>query len=316
MAINLLKRSRLKDLTELVTLLARRLTCHPKYRPAVYYANVSSYGPLSFEKTTAPSVSIIIPCHNEWPFTNSCLYSILENTVGVTYEVIVADDASTDETANIGDFVSGVTVVRNLVNHGFLRNCNNAVKAAKGEYLLFLNNDTNVQQGWLIFLLETIERDPRIGIVGPKFVYPDGKLQEAGGIIWNDASGWNYGKWDDPDNHRYSHVREVDYISGACLMIRKELWDQIGGFDQRYAPAYYEDSDLCFEVRKRGYKVVYQPAAVVVHFEGTTCGTDTGKGIKTYQEINRQKFFRKWERVLNEKYFLPGQVHLAVKDRQ
>ena len=313
MVLNLLIKRDVKDLCEVAALSVRRRICHPKYRPEVFYSNVFSHAPLSFEKTASPLVTIIIPCRNEWAFTHSCLYAIRNNTTAIPCEIVVADDTSTDETENIANLVAGVTVVRNTVNLGFLRNCNNAANTAKGKYLVFLNNDTNVQKGWLNSLLETIERDPMIGMVGPKFVYPDGKLQEAGGIIWNDASGWNYGKWDDPDRQQYNFARETDYISGACLMIRKALWEEIGGFDERYAPAYYEDSDLAFEVRKRGFKVVYQPASVVVHFEGTTCGTDSGKGIKKYQEINRAKFFRKWETVLKNEHFLPGQVRYAVK---
>ena len=124
---------------------------------------------------------------------------------------------------------------------------------------MFLNNDTQVQPDWLSSLVDLIESDETIGMVGSKLVYPDGRLQEAGGIIWNNASGWNYGHLDDPMKPEYNYVKEVDYISGASLMIRKSLWESIGGFDERYVPAYYEDADLAFEVRKHGYKVVYQP---------------------------------------------------------
>lgn len=315
MLLNLIRVADFRDISEVAGLYFRRLTVSPRYRPVLFHAPLAAGEVLHFEDSEKPVVSIVIPTHNQWDYTCSALRSILHNTTGVPYEVVVADDVSTDATVEICKVITGITVVRNETNLGFLRNCNNAAKLARGKYILFLNNDTNVQKGWLDMLLRLIEGDPAIGMVGPKLVYPDGRLQEAGGIVWNDATGWNYGRWDDPDDPRYNFPRETDYISGACIMIRKELWDEIGGFDERYAPAYSEDSDLAFEVRKRGCKVVYQPESVVVHFEGTTCGTDTGKGVKKYQEINQGKFFRKWEEVLKREHFLPGQLRLAVRER-
>src|SRR5699024_4776423 len=160
--------------------------------------------------------------------------------------------------------------------------------------ILFLNNDTQVTEGWLSSLVKLIESDSTIGMVGSKLVYPDGRLQEAGGIIWSDGSGWNYGRMDDPDKPEYNYVKDVDYISGASIMIRRELWEQIGGFDVRYTPAYCEDADLAFEVRKAGYRVVYQPLSKVIHFEGVSNGTDVnGTGLKRYQVENFKKLKEK-----------------------
>ena len=166
---------------------------------------------------------------------------------------------------------------------------------ATGAHLVLLNNDTEPQPGWLEALLAIGER-PDTGAVGAKLVYPDGRLQEAGGIVFADASGWNYGRGGDPDDPRYAFVREVDYCSGACLLVPRAVWDAVGGFDERYAPAYYEDTDLCFAVRERGLKVVYQPAAVIVHHEGATAGTDTASGFKRHQVVNRERFREKWAR--------------------
>jgi len=270
---------------------------------------------LRFENNDKPLVSIIIPVYNQWEYTYSCLQSILENNQSIEYEVIVADDVSIDETVNIKKYIENIKVVRNESNLGFLRNCNNAARHAKGKYIVFLNNDTNVQKDWLRYLVELIERDPNIGMVGSKLVYPDGRLQEAGGIIWNDASGWNYGRLDDPEKPEYNYVKEVDYISGASIMIRSSLWTTIGGFDERYVPAYFEDSDLAFEVRKRGYKVVYQPKSVIVHFEGISHGTDTNSGLKSYQVKNKQKFLEKWKDVLGKEHFSNGQEVFWARDR-
>ncbi|CAM3694911.1 glycosyltransferase [Cohnella lubricantis] len=257
---------------------------------------------LIFPKVAKPDVSIIIPVYNQWHYTYGCLASILEHTNGIEYEIIVADDMSTDDTIKIGDIVENITVIRDGTNRGFLLNCNNAAQYANGKYIFFLNNDTNVQANWLSSLLTLVENDESIGMVGSKLVYPDGRLQEAGGIIWNDASGWNYGRLDDPELPQYNYVKEVDYISGAAIMIRTELWKEIGGFDERYVPAYFEDSDLAFEVRKHGYKVALQPQSIVVHFEGISHGTDTGAGIKSYQIQNRQKFIDKWRTELQQQF--------------
>ena len=135
------------------------------------------------------------------------------------------------------------------------------------------------------------------------FLYPDGRLQEAGGIIFSDASGWNYGRLDLPTKPEYLFSREVDYISGACLMFRKSDWDDLGGFDSHFAPAYYEDTDLCFSMRKKGLSTCYVPSSKVIHFEGVSNGTDESSGMKRYQVINKAKFQQKWHDVLKENHF-------------
>ncbi len=253
------------------------------------------HGKLRFEYEEKPKVSIIIPVYNQIHYTYACLLSILEYTKDVPYEVIIADDVSTDATEHLSEFVEGLVICRNSTNQGFLRNCNHAATRARGEYVMFLNNDTQVTAGWLSALTGLIESDPSIGMVGSKLVYPDGRLQEAGGIIWSDGSGWNYGRLDDPGKPEYNYVRDVDYISGAAILLPLALWNEIGGFDERYAPAYCEDSDLAFEVRRAGYRVVYQPLSVVIHFEGVSNGTDVqGTGLKRYQEVNSGKLKEKW----------------------
>lgn len=253
------------------------------------------YGKLKFDQVAAPKVSIIIPVYNQIHYTYACLVSILQYTGDVSYEVIIADDVSTDATEHLADYAEGLVICRNSVNQGFLRNCNHAARQARGEYLMFLNNDTQVTQGWLRSLVDLIESDEGIGMVGSKLVYPDGRLQEAGGIIWSDGSGWNYGRLDDPDKPEYNYVKDVDYISGAAILLSNKLWKQIGGFDTRFAPAYCEDSDLAFEVRKAGYRVVYQPLSKIIHFEGVSNGTDVeGSGLKRYQVANSRKLKEKW----------------------
>lgn len=242
-----------------------------------------------------PEVSIILPVHNNWLLTAECLRSLATDASAVRYEVIAVDDASSDETRELLPMVSGVGVVRLDDNVGFVGAVNAGLAAAKGRFIVLLNNDTVVTPGWLEALVETAEADDNVGVVGAKLVYPDGRLQEAGSIIWSDGSGYNYGKGADPDDPSFNFVRDVDYCSGACLLVRREILDALGGLDRRFAPAYYEDTDLAFAARKLGYRVVYQPEAKICHVEGASHGTDESSGIKRYQEINRTAFCLKWQ---------------------
>jgi GT2 family glycosyltransferase/ubiquinone/menaquinone biosynthesis C-methylase UbiE/glycosyltransferase involved in cell wall biosynthesis len=278
------------------------------------------YGVIVFPIFESPAVSIVMPAYNGWDLTYKCLASIKANTIGVSYEIIIGDDASTDETKNIKNYIKNITVIRNEKNLEFLHNCNHAAEYAKGKYILFLNNDTEVKPEWLSSMVELMERDETIGMVGSKLIYPNGLLQEAGAIIWNDASGWNFGYKKDPAAPEFNYVKEVDYISGASIIIRTELWKNIGGFDKRYSPAYCEDSDLAFEVRRHGYKVVYQPLSEVIHYEGYTHGTDQnegikGKEIKAYQKLNNEKFREKWKGVLAKEHFANGENVFWARDK-
>ncbi|MGA9342711.1 MAG: glycosyltransferase [Rhodanobacteraceae bacterium] len=246
----------------------------------------------------APQVSIVVPVFNQIAYTTACLRSLAANAGDVTFEVIVVDDASTDGTARRLAAVAGVRVLRNVENLGFVGSCNAGAAAARGDFVLFLNNDTVVTTGWLESLLRCFAEEPDCGLVGAKLVYPDGRLQEAGGIVFDDGSGWNYGRFSDPLDPRFNFRREVDYCSGAAIMLRRGLFERLGGFDARYTPAYYEDTDLAFQVRAAGLKVYCEPAATVVHFEGVTAGTDTAVGIKQHQLINHETFVAKWKDAL------------------
>lgn len=278
-------------------------------------STLKDYVPLQFTLPKEPMVSIVIPAYNQFDYTYHCLESIQKHSGNVTYEILLADDCSSDLTRDIGELVAGIHIIRNEENLRFLLNCNHAASQARGKYILFLNNDTQVQQNWLQPLVDLLESDPSIGMTGSKLIYADGHLQEAGGIFWKDASAWNYGHMQNPEDPEYNYVKEADYISGASIMIRRSLWEEIGGFDQRFAPAYYEDSDLAFEVRKHGYKVVYQPLSAVVHFEGISNGTDVTTGQKKYQVVNQQKFYEKWKDVLEKEHFPNGEDVFLAKDR-
>ena len=242
-------------------------------------------------RETTTSSSIIIPTYDGWDQLELCL-AALDETLPEAFdgEVIVVDDGSREETRAVlerreaGASRLNLKVVRNEENCGFTESCNRGAAVAQGDMLVFLNDDTLPQMGWLSSLLRTFREHPDVGAVGGKLLYPDGSLQEAGNVVFTDGSGANFGRGDYcADDPLYSYVREVDYCSAALLATPRQLFEKIGGFDERYSPAYYEDTDYCFAVRKQGLRVLYQPESVVVHTEGATGGTDLTSGVKRYQ---------------------------------
>jgi len=259
--------------------------------------------PLRFRPGPNPAVTIIIPVYNKAVYTFNCLKSVLVNSSDVDYEIVVVDDGSTDETAQMLGSMDGIKVLTNPRNMGFLATCNHGLEAATGEFVVFLNNDTYVRKGWLSSLLGTIQKDPDVGIVGAKLIYPTGRLQEAGGYVLSDGTSGAYGRDDDPGKAEYNFVREVDYCCGACVIVRGDLLREIGGFDTRFSPAYYEDTDLAFAVRSRGFKVLYQPRAEIIHREGTSSGEEMSQ---VQQQKNRPIFLEKWREVLAREHLPPG----------
>lgn len=249
------------------------------------------------------SSSIIIPVFNKIEYTFQCLRSLIQEIDLSEHEIIVVNNASSDETERVLSYFKDIVrVINNETNMGFVDACNAGARVARGEYLVFLNNDTVVLQGWLKNLLDTIEGDSTVGAVGSLFLYPDGLIQEAGGIVWKDGGAFHYGWGKSPENRKYTFAREVDYCSGASLLVRKDIFDRLGGFDRRFAPAYYEDIDLCMGVRALGYKVIYQPASRLIHYEGVTAGRDAQTGFKHFQTVNREKLVEKWRDVLEREH--------------
>ncbi|MEO7067955.1 MAG: glycosyltransferase [Rhodanobacter sp.] len=252
------------------------------------------FSPFALPHSDLPQVSIIIPVYGKLAYTLACLRSLAQYGAQVPFEVIVVDDASPDDSAATLAQVDGLQLLRNASNLGFIGSCNAGGAAARGEFLLFLNNDTQVTAGWLDALLRCFAERADCGVAGSRLVYPDGRLQEAGGLVFSDGSCWNTGRFEPRDAPPFRYRRETDYVSGASLLIRSEVFQRIGGFDARYAPAYYEDTDLAFAVRQLGLRVYYEPASLVIHCEGISAGTDTHSGMKRFQKINQAKFVAKW----------------------
>ena len=248
-----------------------------------------------------PQVSILVPVYNQVRFTLACLAAILVQTSRYRYEILVGDDASVDATPRLADLnLPGIRYQRHPVNLGFLRNCNAIAAEAQGRYVVLLNNDTLVLPGWLEGLIDPLEEDPGIGLVGSKLIYPDGRLQEAGSVIWDDGGGWNWGNLKDPQDPEYNYRRDVDYCSGASIALPTALWRELGGFDaERYTQAYYEDTDLAFRIREdQGLRVIYQPLSHLIHFEGISSGRSLDSGVKRFQETNKPRFAARWRQVI------------------
>lgn len=267
-----------------------------------------------FKPVVAPDVSIVVPVYDQPALSFRCLLALREAESEASFEVIVVDDGSGVETCQLLESVSGIRHLVQERNRGFVHACNRGAAAAEGRYLLFLNNDTAVTDGWLDELLATFDLFPDAGIVGAALLRFDGRLQEAGAVVWRDGSAANCGRGEHPDSPEFAYPRAVDYCSGACLMIPRRLFMDLGGFDEHFAPAYYEDVDLAFRAREEGRMAYVQPRARVFHEEGGTGGTDLAKGAKRHQAINREKFERRWRSVLRT-HAEPGEgIHLE-KDR-
>jgi GT2 family glycosyltransferase len=251
---------------------------------------------LVFQRQVQPLVSILMLTYNKAELTYQCLESILTHTK-TNYELIIVDNASSDETHELLDRLDNVTIFRNSENLEFILANNLGAKVVRGRYLLFLNNDVCATPNWLSSLVDTMESDLECGAVGSKYVWPHGGLQEAGSIIWQDGSALGYGRGDDPFRPEYNYFREVDYCSGGCLLVRTELFRKLGFFDERYLPAFYEDSDLCFGIRHLGYHVYYQPKSSIFHFEFASRTPE--RALRLCQQ-NQDRFLEKWEEILRE----------------
>lgn len=241
-------------------------------------------------------VSVVIPVWDRVELTFDCLRSLAQHTSDVPFELIVVDNGSTDATPDLLASLSGdVQIITNPTNRGFGGACNQGAAAANGDYVLFLNNDTLLTPGWLPPLVACLDEDPSLGAVQPRLLFPDGRLNDAGGLVFAGGDAWNYGKGSSyPDAPRFACRRAPDYLSGACLLVRRRAFEEVGGFDPRYSPAYYEDTDLSFALRAAGWTLVYEPASTVIHLEGGTAGTDTAHGLKAYQVRNQVRFAEKW----------------------
>jgi GT2 family glycosyltransferase len=221
---------------------------------------------LSFPAVKAPDVSVIVVLFNQAHFTLHCLRAVLAQA-GVSVEVVLVDNCSTDETPQLLARLDNVRVLRNRENAGFLLAVNQAAAEARGRTILLLNSDAFVREDALAIALQTLESDDQIGAVGGRLILPSGQLQEAGSIVWSDASAQGYGRNLPREAGEVMFRRDVDFCSGAFLLTPRVLFEQMGRLDPVYAPAYYEEADYCLRLWQAGLRVVYEPGAVIDHYE-------------------------------------------------
>ncbi len=248
---------------------------------------------LTFAQATAPKVDILIPCFNEFECTVECLAAIARSAISSPYRVIVADDASTDpRMARLAE-VGGLIHLVAPENRHFLRNANGAFGNIAAEYLLLLNNDAQLTPGCVDALVRVLDEEPDAAAAAPMILYPNGRLQEAGCAIRFDGTSVMVGVGENPEDPAYNCRRRVHYASGACLLLRRSaLGDFL--FDERYAPAYCEDMDLCTRLREAGHAIVYEPAARVVHHVSVSTGRASETQRLQLITANQAKFVERW----------------------
>jgi GT2 family glycosyltransferase len=261
-----------------------------------------------------PDVSIVIPVYGALAYTLNCLDSLLRHETRFSAEIMVVDDCSPDRSAEVLQLLSRVRLLRQPRNGGFITSCNDGARQALGRFVVMLNNDTRVVEGWLDAMIGSFDTFPSAGLVGSKMLYADGSLQEAGGIIWHGGNCWNYGRNDDPNRPQYSYARQVDYVSGCSIALPVQLWRELDGFDPYFSPAYCEDADLALRVVAAGRQVWFQPQSRIVHYEGKTSGTDTSKGVKAYQIVNMRKLYARWREKL-ERHRPDGEAPFFERER-
>ena len=271
-------------------------------------AKKTSIDKIRFKKVDQPEVSIIIPVYGKIQYLEKCLYSLFIAKNNIAFEIIIVDDCGPQNIKNklLKSSKIDIKCIRNNENKGFTKSCNIGAKNAKGKYLCFLNSDTVVTDNWLDNLINGFIFADNIGIVGSRLLHNNGSLQESGGIIFNNAEAANIGRNQNVENSWFRYYKDVDYVSGAALAITAKDFNKLNGFDDRFSPAYYEDTSLCMDVRhKLNKRVSVNPLSTVIHAEGATNGTDLSSGMKKFQTINKNKFLDKHKLDLINNYGEP-----------
>ncbi|ATS64144.1 glycosyl transferase [Xanthomonas citri pv. fuscans] len=296
----------------------QRIRVHTQAPPVVlgtplWLPQAAPFAAFALPHSPTPRVTVVIPVYNHIAHTLACLRALAAHPPLLSVEIIVVDDGSSDATAEQLPQIAGLQYHPRASNGGFIAACNDGIALARGDFVVLLNNDTIPQPGWLDRLIDTFARYPGAGLVGAQLVYPDGRLQESGGVVFGDGSAWSYGRFESSEDPRYAYVRAMDYCSGAAIALPRTLLHTLGGLDRRYMPAYYEDTDLAFAVRAAGYQVLVQPASVVVH--DRTNETKTGSVVAEHQ----RQFAKKWALQLGKQVqqpVLPGPALLHRHQRQ
>ena len=244
-----------------------------------------------------PLTSIVIPVYNNLALTRVCIQSIYDNRGKSPFEIIVVDDCSTEDIGALQREFPDVRVVRNERNSGFLLTANRGGREARGEYIVFLNNDTSVLPGWLDELTAALYAHPEAGMIGSQLIHMGTRLlQESGNLICKDGRMLPLGRGESPNHPEFTYFREVDFCSAASIILRKSVFDEMRGFDTAYAPAYFEDPDLALRLQKAGYHNYVMPLSRVMHQEMASYGATLSERC----ERNRKFFVDRWKDYLAE----------------
>ncbi len=270
--------------------------------------------PVFFEQFENPTVSIVIPVHNEWKHTISCLTSLALTSRNISYEIIIVDDSSEDETRSIEFSVQNITVLRNESFEGFFNCCNKAAQKARGKYIIFLNNYINVQYNWLQRLVDTADLDETIGMIGSKVISEKGKLIDGGTIVWRDGTAAHYGLHDDPIKPEYCYKKDVDALLHHCFLVKKNLFMEIGGFDSVDSSFLFAQIDIALKIRGRGQKVVFQPKSVVILKE-KNLGRINNANKSSLRRKARESLIKKWGNEFNSNFMERNQGTFHARDR-
>jgi GT2 family glycosyltransferase len=239
-----------------------------------------------------PMVSVIVLAYRKHELLRDTLRSLARLDASVPFETVVLLNEATPEIVDLLDRgVRGARVEVSEVNLGFAGGCNRAATIARGEHLVFLNDDVEVQPGWLDALVTAFDTVPDTGVVGSRVLFPDGVLQEAGCVVWSDGVTEQVGRGLPPDTPAYAERRRVDYVSACSMLVSRETWDAVGGFDESYFPGYYEDVDFCFAAAAKGWSILYEPASLLVHAESATLELDAKMVLV---ERHRAQFRERW----------------------
>jgi len=244
---------------------------------------ISKHGP-----STSMKCSIIIPVFNQLEYTKKCLEALIENTPGDLYEVIIVDNGSTDGTKEFLKCLEGdVKIITNQENLGFSKACNQGAREASGAYLVFLNNDTIPRKGWLDELVRVADANEDIAVVGSKLLFPDNTIQHAGVAIADSILPGHIYRGRPSDFPPANKPRDFQVVTGACMLVKKDIFFDVGGFDEAYVNG-YEDVDLCFKIRESGKRVFYNPRCVLTHFE---CKSE---GRRDKMDNDTKILFNRW----------------------
>lgn len=256
-------------------------------------------------------VSVCIPVVSDHGLIEGCLDSLAGSRPSVDIEVVVVANGLDGNAFSVLRKRDDIVLVRSAVNAGFSGGNNLAASFASGRYLLLLNDDSVVEVGFIDRLLSAVERDPFAAAVGCKILSADGTIQEAGSVLWSDGWAAHVGAGLPADSTAYNYVRYVDYISANGLLVARHAWDAVGGLDERYFPAYYEDVDLCLALWHHGFRVAYEPGAQLRHLESQSTSTT----FRNFLLIrNRAQLVTKWSTVLQNFSDHPDPIDDAAID--